>query len=116
MQASAYTDVHRDAPEFSRDLERRAFDTGIRLLEDARELPNGTPRAIDALRHIQELWGILIKDLGDPANELPAELRANLISIGLWVMREADNILAGKSENWDGLIEINRTVREGLAT
>ncbi len=63
----------------------------------------------------QALWGILIRDLSDPANDLSDDLKANLISIGLWVMRETDAIVAGKSQNWRGLIDINRTIREGLA-
>ena len=29
-------------------------------------------------------------DLGSPDNALPKELRANLISIGLWLLREAE--------------------------
>ncbi|MEM7694945.1 MAG: flagellar biosynthesis regulator FlaF [Pseudomonadota bacterium] len=115
MQAEAYVQVHQMAPGFTRDQERQAFDHALDLLENAQSLPSTSNDAMEALRFCQKLWGFLIKDLSDPANDLPEDLRGNLISIGLWVLRETDAILAGKSQNWKGVIDINRTVREGLA-
>jgi len=116
VQADSYAHVRESAPSFAREQERKAFDTAIALMEEARAASGAPEKAVDAAQFMHRLWGILIKDLADPANELPAELRADLISIGLWVLRETDAILAGRSDNWAGVIDINRTVREGLAT
>ena len=55
-----------------------------------------------------------IKDLADPSNELGEALRANLISIGLWVIKEADQIMTEKSKNFSGIIDVTRTIRDGL--
>ena len=116
MQAESYVQVRETAPSFARDQERQAFDAGIALLEKAKAAPGDSDSRIEAVRYVQKLWGYLIKDLSSPGNELSDELKANLISIGIWVLKETDAILAGKSENWSGLIDINRTVREGLSS
>ena len=116
MQADTYVQMRQTAPEFARDQERLAFDAGIRLMEAAQGTANDSQQTLDAVRHMQRLWSFLIKDLSDPSNDLSDDLKANLISIGLWVLKETDAILAGTKDNWSGLIDINRTVREGLST
>ena len=47
-------------------------------------------------------------------NALPKELRANLISIGLWLLREAEDVRQGRSDNFDGLIEVSQIIRDGI--
>lgn len=115
MLALSYVDVCESSSETARENERRAFDKGLALLEAAASAPPQSRHGHEAVSYQQALWGILIRDLSDPANDLSDDLKANLISIGLWVMRETDAIIAGRSQNWRGLIDINRTIREGLA-
>ncbi|RAI00219.1 flagellar biosynthesis regulator FlhF [Acuticoccus sediminis] len=116
MTASIYADVTMGSSAVGREQECEAFDIGIALMEAARAEPDSFDRTRDAARHVQTLWGFLIKDLSQPANDLSEELKANLISIGLWVIRETDAILGGHKSDWTPVIDINRTVREGLAT
>ncbi len=116
MTASIYADVTMGSSLVGREQECEAFDTGIALMEAARADPGDFARKRDAARHVQTLWGYLIKDMSQPANDLSDELKGNLISIGLWVIREADAILGGHKDDWTPLIDINKTVREGLAT
>ena len=59
-------------------------------------------------------WTSFVEDLGSDENELPQELRANLISIGLWLLREAEEIRQGRSENFEGLIEVSQIIRDGI--
>ncbi len=115
MQAVSYEDIRQTSSEVARDQEREAFDRGIALMEAARDDPEATGPRHAAIRYMQTLWSFLIRDLSDPANGLSDELKGNLMSIGLWTIRESDAILAGQSDNWAGLIDINRTVREGLS-
>jgi len=58
---------------------------------------------------------VLIEDLAKPENDLPEQLRADLISIGLWVIREAEEIRLEKSTNFKGIIEVSENIRDGLA-
>lgn len=116
MLASMYADVSQGSSSVGREQEREAFDKGIALMEAADAQPEDFSRRRDAARHVQTLWGYLIKDLSEPANDLSEDLKGNLISIGLWVIREADAIVAGRKDDWAPIIDINKTVREGLAS
>ena len=71
--------------------------------------------AVDALHYLRRLWSLLVEDLAKPENDLPEQLRADLISIGLWVIREAEQIRLEKSTNFRGLIEVSQNIRDGLA-
>ena len=71
--------------------------------------------AVEALLFVRKLWAILVEDLAKPENDLPQKLRADLISIGLWVMREAEQIRLEKSANFKGMIEVSQSIRDGLA-
>ena len=44
---------------------------------------------------------IFIDDLNDPNNELPAQLRAGIISIGVWMMKEIDRVRDGCDQRPD---------------
>jgi flagellar protein FlaF len=55
-----------------------------------------------------------MEDLGSSENELPVELRANLISIGLWLLREGEAVRQGQSQNFEGLIEVSQIIRDGI--
>lgn len=114
MYKFSYAEVLDDAGDERRGREVMAIDHGIELLRQA-DLSNVMePSTRDALLYIQQLWGFFIRDLADSDNALAEPVRADLISIGLWVIREADRILAGASTDLAGLIDINRTIRDGL--
>jgi flagellar protein FlaF len=34
--------------------------------------------------------------------------------VGIWVLREAEAISDGTSQNWRGIIEVSETIAEGL--
>jgi flagellar protein FlaF len=70
--------------------------------------------AIEAIHFLNRVWTSLVEDLGSPDNALPKELRANLISIGLWLLREAEDLRQGRSDNFDGLIEVSEIIRDGI--
>ena len=69
---------------------------------------------MEALLFVRKLWSVLIEDLAKAENDLPQQLRADLISIGLWVMREAEQIRLEKSDNFKGIVEVSQTIRDGL--
>jgi flagellar protein FlaF len=114
MYQSSYAEVMREAPEDTRGNERRAFDEAIRLLVAAEEAGRESRAAVEAIHYVRRLWTLLIQDPGNAENDLPAPLRANLISIGIWTLREAEAIRMERSHNFRGLIEINTMVQEGL--
>lgn len=61
----------------------------------------------------REMWTTFVTDCGTRGNNLPIELRAKIISLGLWVDRFTSDVVAGR-ESIQELIEVNRSVMEGL--
>ena len=70
--------------------------------------------AVQAIHFLNRVWTTFVEELGSEENELPQELRANLISIGLWLLREAEEIRQGRSDNFEGLIEVSQIIRDGI--
>lgn len=114
MYQFSYAEVLEDSPEEARRHERRAIEHSIELLEKAEECGLNSFEAIEALAFLRRLWTILVEDLARPENELPETLRADLISIGIWIMRESDDIRLGKSTSFKGLIDVSRIICDGL--
>ncbi|MCK0207924.1 flagellar biosynthesis regulator FlaF [Starkeya koreensis] len=114
MYRYSYAEILGDSGVEGRGDERLALDHVIELLNAAQANGPQSPEAAQAVLQLQKLWGFLIRDLADPHNELADALRANLISIGLWIIKEADQIVQERSANFAGLIEVNRTIRDGL--
>src|SRR3954469_18240850 len=60
------------------------------------------------------VWYILVSDLSSDGNQLPLELRAQIVSVGLAVIRECEKL--NKSEvDLDFLIAINQAIIDGLS-
>ena len=58
---------------------------------------------------------IFISDLARPDNDLPSKLKAQLTSVGLGIMSEAQRITLGLSRDLPSLAEICGIVHDGLA-
>lgn len=114
MYKFSYAEIMEDSSTEARGRERDAFDRAIELLVAAEAAGPTSMESQAAVIYLQRLWGILIRDLAEPTNELASNLRADLISIGLWVIKEADQIIQERSNNFAGLIAVNRSIRDGL--
>lgn len=114
MHRSSYDDVLTDNAKEARGREQQALNRGIDLL---RELQGGNmppARSNEALLYIRRLWTMFIEDLAHPDNGLPGKLRADLISIGIWIIKEADFIRQHKTGDLESLITINTVMRDAL--
>jgi flagellar protein FlaF len=114
MYQFSYAEVIEDAPQDARGRERQAFERAIELLRIAEGKGVASLESIEATHYVRQLWTILIQDLAHPENDLPEGLRADLISIGLWVTKEIEQIRLRKSENYSGVIEICSIICDGL--
>jgi len=61
----------------------------------------------------QRVWDAFFHDLVEPENRLPDPLKQKIISLCMWVRRETDAIIDGKS-GLDDLISVNRNIMDGL--
>ncbi|HEY8163068.1 MAG: flagellar biosynthesis regulator FlaF [Methylocystis sp.] len=114
MYQRLYDEVVNDSYSVARQREKELLEKGVKLLSMARIRGAKTVESFEATHFMRSLWSTLVLDLGNDENRLPVALRASLISIGIWILRELDKIDSGESANFDGLIEINRTIADGL--
>ena len=114
MYRSSYAEVMEEAPAERRADEREAFRLVLELLRAAEAKGVRSNEATAALVSLGRLWSTLLEDLARPQNDLPHDLRAGLISVGLWVLREADAVRQRQSSSFRGLIEVNEMIGAGL--
>jgi flagellar protein FlaF len=115
MYQSRYAQAHEDDWAARRARERQALAHAVGLLELASDKGADSREAIEAVLFLNRLWTFLLEDLAHPENALPPELRARLISIGIWSLRECERIRLRETEDFAGLIEVLRTLAEALA-
>jgi flagellar biosynthesis activator protein FlaF len=114
MYRFSYAEVLEEMPQTARERERQALEHSIDLLKTASEKGPNSREAVDALHFLRRLWAFFIEDLSKPENDLPTQLRADLISVGLWLLKEADQVRLGQSTNFKGLIEVSQLISDGL--
>jgi len=114
MYRFSYAEVIEDSSEECRKRERDLFGRAIELLKEADGKPHNSPEMLNALVFVQRMWSFFISDLANPDNGLPDKLKGQLISVGIWVMRESDKIVRGESSSVTGLIDVNAMIQEGL--
>lgn len=68
---------------------------------------------IDALSWNRQIWAALAADCADEGNQLPVELRTQIISLSIWVSRHVHAVLR-KQAKIAPLIEVNRAIMQGL--
>jgi flagellar protein FlaF len=114
MYEFAYNDIVEDSHRAMRAHEREAMDRVIEMLRAARAKGTESRERVEALFYLKRLWTIFVDDLNDPENELPPQLRAGIISIGIWMRKEIERVRAGYANDLTSMIEINEIVRDGL--
>ena len=110
MSVAAYQQANRNS-ENPRQTEYRAFAIFTRALEEAEA--EGSIAVVKAVADNRQLWLTLQIDLASSENKLPKELKAQLISIAIWVDRYSNAAMKGEA-SLDPLISVNKQIMEGL--
>jgi flagellar protein FlaF len=112
LQAYQQTATRAESP---RELEYRLFaQVTLALMEAAKADAGDVALRVDALDWNRRVWTVLADDCANPANQLPAPLRASIISLALWVSRHTSAVIR-RQEDFEPLIEVNRLIMQGLA-
>lgn len=110
MSVAAYQRASQNS-ENTKQTEYRAFAIFTRALEEAEA--EGLVAIVKAVADNRQLWLTLQIDLASPDNKLPKELRAQLLSIAIWVNKYS--VAAMKNEaSLEPLITVNKQIMEGL--
>jgi flagellar protein FlaF len=114
MSIQAYQNAAKKT-EGPRQTEYRAFAVATRGLIDAAGLPETeVGRRAEALAANRRLWSLLAADCAGEGNALPQSLRAQIISLAIFVDRHSSAVMRSGA-TFDVLIDINRTIMQGLA-
>jgi len=113
MSLQAYQTASARA-ENPRETEYRLFGQVTRALMEAEKLPDTQVEGrVDALDWNRRMWSALATDVSMPDNGLPMPLRAQIISISMWVGRHTSAVIR-REEEIAPLIDINRIIMQGL--
>ena len=112
MTYKAYQNTQQ-ATEDPRATEYRLFGKITGALIDAKKTGATLGRLAEAVDWNKRLWRVLANDCLDDRNQLPKDVRARIVSLSLWVARYSKNV-ARKGAPLDPLIQVNRTIMQGL--
>jgi flagellar protein FlaF len=114
MSVRAYQQAAQRA-EPPRDLEYRLLGQVTRALMDAAQLdPADFVGRIDALDWNRRVWSVLAGDCASEHNALPQPVRAQIISLSIWVARHTSAVMRREAKI-EPLIDVNRAIMQGLA-
>jgi flagellar protein FlaF len=98
-----------------REMDAAAFSQAAYVMDQARQKLNDKELGERALKYNQMLWSIVQADVAQEDNTLPEELKANLMSLSIYVDKQTTIGLEDPSDElFDGLISINLNIAEGL--
>ncbi len=100
--------------EEPRQTEYRLFAQVTRSLMDVHAKGDKGKKFIEAVDWNRRMWLTLQMDLASDTNGLADELKAQLISVAIWVDKHTSAALRGDAD-LEPLITVNRTIMEGLA-
>ena len=112
IQAYAQTQRSSMAP---REIEAMAFTKAALMMEEAKDHLDDYDAYASSLKFNQLLWTIIQADVVDKENELPPQIKANILSLSIFVDKQTIKALANaRKQNLDVLININKNLAEGL--
>jgi flagellar biosynthesis activator protein FlaF len=114
MSLQAYQKTQRQS-ETPRDTEYRLFGQVTHALIEADKASRSDfLRLTDALDWNRRLWSTLATDCASEGNQLPRNVRAQIISLSIWVSRFSSEVVRSRG-SLEPLIEVNRAIMQGLA-
>ncbi|WP_339856531.1 flagellar biosynthesis regulator FlaF [uncultured Nisaea sp.] len=75
--------------------------------------PSKMAQVASALNWNKQVWDVFVEDCGTAGNQLPRDLRAAIVSLGIWVTKETAIALEGEGD-LDSLVAVNRDIMKGL--
>lgn len=110
----SYADVQSEAPLDAKSRERELLLQSIELMKASSGQRADATVAIEAIHFTSRLWTTFLSDLGGRDNGLANEMRASLISIGIWILKDLDAVRSGAKIGFEDVIEISEIIAEGL--
>ena len=114
MSLQAYQKTQRNT-ESTKQTEYRLFAQVTQaLVEAAKHGKANIAGLIDALDWNRRMWSALASDCASQGNQLPPAVRAQIVSLSLWVSRYSSDA-AQKGASLEPLIDVNKSIMAGLS-
>ena len=113
QKVKAYQNA-QEKTESPQQTEYRLFVEVTRALIDAKDCAATDDKLHDALHWNRRMWSTFATDCAVEGNKLPKMLRAQIISLSIWVGKHSSKIIR-EGEDIQALIDVNKSVMEGLA-
>ena len=98
-----------------REIEAMAFSRAAHALDRVRETTNDHASRVSALTFNQMLWTLVQASVVDKSCDIPAELKANILSLSIFVDKQTFKaIVDPKAQDLDILIRIDKAMASGL--
>ena len=103
------------AAENPRNTEYRLFGQVTGALIEAQSANAKGVELMEPIDWNRRMWSTLAVDCMDDANQLSRPLRAQIVSLSLWVTKYSSQVMQNGAP-LEPLIDINRTIMQGLQT
>ena len=113
MFLNAYENNKKNT-EKPQQTEYRLFVEVTRELIAVENMTKLDSRLHEALHWNRRMWSTFATDCAVEGNQLPKMLRAQIISLSIWVGKFSSQVIHD-GEDIQALIDVNRSVMEGLA-
>jgi flagellar biosynthesis activator protein FlaF len=114
MSLQAYQKTQRNT-ESTKQTEYRLFAQVTQsLIEAAKHGKANLAGLMDALDWNRRLWSTLASDCAGQGNQLPPAVRAQIISLSIWVSRYSSDA-AQRGVSLEPLIDVNKSIMAGLS-
>ena len=114
MLLKEYEDIAAEDQESARSGESEVLGQAIAMMELSDGEPGNALLRVRSIHEVRQVWSFFLSDLASPDNAMPTELRASLVSIGIFIIKHLDRMRTDKVLKFGPLIEISRTIQKGL--
>ena len=114
MFNQAYDDALEDDQKDARADEREIIGRSIQMMSHSDQYPEESKSRLAAMYFTHRLWSHFLSDLASDENTSPAETKASLISIGIFILKHIEKMRKTPSVEFRPIREISETIAKGL--
>ena len=110
----AYSETMEDGQESARDSERNIILRSTEMMQASDDNPQDVLLRVRAIHFASQVWSYFLNDLASAENHTPDELKASLISLGIFCLKHLESMRKDTSLSFEPVTEISNNIQEGL--
>ena len=114
MFNTAFSETIEDDQSEARSHERELLERAMHSIRQADEDPGNAVLRVSAIQFNVRVWSFFLQDLSDDENQLPDDLKATLISIGIFILKHLQKMRGESQLSFGPVLSINETIMKGL--